>query len=79
MKTKYVIFNDVFPVIFGDYFEHSAVVINRAYKKPTSAGFMRIISGGLKRYVEVYGESVSLNLKPSEDDAAILTRLINNE
>ena len=87
MKLKYVVFDEAFPVVFGEYAQHSEVKIGLACK-PTSAGFFTMTEvdtpDGSKfcssRMIEVnlYGESVSLNLKPKPDDKRVLENLFNS-
>jgi hypothetical protein len=85
MKLKYVIYDDCYPVIFGEYFKHTDV---RTFKQATSAGFVSLkevdtpessqfcCARMLKAYC--YGESFSLGVKSrGEDDARLIERMFN--
>lgn len=87
MKLKYVVFDDVFPVVFGEYAQHREVKIGLACK-PTSAGFFTMAEVETPResrfvgtrMIEVnpYGESISLNLKSKPTDKFLLEKLFND-
>ncbi len=62
MRAKYVM-TDKGPILFGPAYKHS----DFAHLKPTSAGFVNLDGGPT-----TYGESMSLNMAPGEDDAAII-------
>jgi hypothetical protein len=79
MKKKYVIYDYCFPVIFTEGMAHDSVKTGR---EPTSAGFFNVrpdtdpnANGFI--HVTCYGESVSLNLKPSDFDSRILESFLN--
>jgi hypothetical protein len=77
MKIKYVIFDVNQPVLVGDYAQHSDVRLK--YRgEPTSAGFCAFSWNEEKCDwdVNVWGESVSLNLKSHPDDAKAIARLL---
>ncbi len=86
MKLKYVVFNEAFPVVFGEYFAHRDI---KAMGEPTSAGFFSLKEVEARpehdtcsvKWIEVhpYGESVSLGLKSKETDRFLLERLFNHE
>lgn len=75
---KYVIFDHSFPVIFQEGIGHNKITVKGM--KPTSAGFISIVSKTKLRAFEsyldikIYGESLSLNLKPSDRDLEIFER-----
>ena len=79
MEIKYVMFNGMFPIIFGGYFKHKDIA-DVFDKNPTSAGFMTMKADpfGNRIKVEVYGESISLKRRPSEEDIPILSRVVNS-
>lgn len=74
MKLKYVMFDNCFPLIFGEHFSHDRVrgYVEGCAGKPTSAGFFRINEDGS---VTTYDKSISLDLSPHPDDAESLARL----
>jgi len=85
MKLKYIIFDHIRPVIFGDCFGHADI---RANGKPTSAGFVSLqeidapedSSFCQVRIIKAscYGESIGLGLKSlGEEDAHIIDRVLN--
>ena len=73
MPMKYVRFPgkdfDVI-VIFTPNINHIEIAKQHEYEhwKPTSAGFINILHGGIR----ISGRSSSLNLGPAEDDAEIV-------
>lgn len=71
MKMKYIMFDETFPVVFGEYFTHKDVTVPNA-GKPTSAGFFSIQDGK----VQTYGVSVSLELKSKPEDAFFIQHLL---
>jgi hypothetical protein len=78
MELKYLMFDEIFPVIFPDSVLHNQVSIKG--KTVTSAGYIHTIvteEGYLK--VQTYGESMGLKKKPSNHDADILTEAINQK
>lgn len=85
MGLKYIIFDDQFPVIFGDYFNHSEVAlrvrrlacenfVGNGKGEVTGAGF---ISGADEDWF-VYGRSESLNKDPGPKDKEIINKVLNN-
>ena len=74
-------FNGCFPVIFQEGVGHNEITVKGM--KPTSAGFI-IVSPSVKDIgpttmggyfnIRVFGESVSLKLKPSDRDLEIFER-----
>lgn len=77
MVFKYVIFDHAFvamtPVNSG--VQHADLSISDEFgtdMKPTSAGFVAFNDGE----ASVFGESVSLSLKPGKADAAIIERAL---
>lgn len=81
MRLKYIIFDNAFPVVFGEYFKHSDMQISNGLK-PTSAGFCIVKSENddAKKHNKVicFGESTSLNLKSSPLDSKMVERLFNS-
>lgn len=72
MQIKYVMFDDIFPVIFTEAMGHDEVKWKG--KTPTSAGFCSINT--YDRVVTAYGKSISLNMTPHPDDDIFLTKFI---
>lgn len=68
-KFKYVILGGCFPVIFSEANNHSDFKDIGSIGRPTSAGFAELQFNDGVLSVQVWGESVSLNLKsnPAED------------
>jgi len=73
MVFKYVIFDHAFTALTpkNGGVQHSELFIEDY--EPTSAGFVAFNNGE----VNVFGESVSLNLKPGKADAAIIRKAVN--
>lgn len=70
---KYIILDEIYPVVFGEYFKHDEVV--SSFKNPniTSAGFGTIVikeDGRIE--ISCYGESTSLQKKAGKYDATII-------
>jgi hypothetical protein len=85
MKVKYVIFDQMYPVLLSDASQHAEVRLTPRFDagKPTSAGFCSFISnpnmsdGGWE--VTVWGESVSLKLKADpKNDPRLIERLLES-
>jgi len=81
MEKKYIMIESSwgwFPIIFSAAMVHSDVARNVG-GKPVSAGYFhtRIEDGKIK--VECYGDSSSLNLKPSAGDEIYLEMLLNEK
>lgn len=85
MKLKYVIFDNLYPVVFGEYAQHSEVRIK--HRMPTSAGFVqlreedapadsRFCSARITK-VSCYGESISLGVKSDPKDERFIENLFN--
>jgi len=72
---KYIIFDNIFPVIFNEAIGHKDITI--AGMKPTSAGFVEIFSDGISIGAEASGKSVSLNLSSKEKDSKIITKTLS--
>ena len=71
MAIKYVIIDEAFPIIFGEYFEHNQF----SRLNVTSAGFCSFsIEGEIK--VKVSGRSKSLDLESGEYDSFLLKKLL---
>lgn len=85
MQLKYIIFDGALPVVFGEYFKHSDVVINNG-SEPTSAGFCFIKEAvvinndiSTKRVtVTCFGESTSLKLKSLPSDNKMIEKLFSH-
>ena len=71
MEGKYIVFDEMVPVVFPAILEHHKVA-KGILKKPTSAGFFCVDEDG---NIETYGESVSLKLDSREEDAELIDRL----
>ena len=75
-KLKYVITDDGFPILFGEYQSHTEF----KHFNPMSAGFCHISDGEIGEpvlKVHCFGESIGLNLKanPEKDEKKIHTML----
>jgi hypothetical protein len=85
MKLKYVIFDNLYPVVFGEYAQHSEVKIK--FRTPTSAGFVQLreedapansrFCSARITTASCYGESISLNLKSDPKDERVIENLFN--
>lgn len=62
------------PVIFPEHVTHSQIKLKGA--KPISAGFFKL--RGLTGIPVLYGESVSLKLKPHPNDADLLQMVMSD-
>jgi hypothetical protein len=68
-EMKYIMIDEVFPVIFSDGMKHSD------FKKMgniTSAGMVRILNDE----INCFGKSVSLKLEPTKIDALIIKNML---
>jgi hypothetical protein len=80
---KYIMIDDKWPIFFGDYFTHSHVA-NLLGEKVTSAGFCNQVyvpesrAHAAEVRWETSGESISLNMKPADADAKIITRVLRS-
>jgi hypothetical protein len=87
MELKYVILDEIRPIIFSEANKHSDFT---KLGKVTSAGFLSIktvsydsqkhsVKHSKKEYIEVetYGSSTSLNITPHIFDQHLLERLLN--
>lgn len=77
MKVKYVILDHSYPVLFGQYWEHT---VARRLGEPTSAGFCEFAWNPMKDgwNVRVWGESIGLTLKSHPEDAGLIARMLGN-
>ena len=80
MEGKYIVFDEMVPVVFPAILEHYEVA-KGVLRKPTSAGFFCTDEDG---NIETYGGSISLKLDSQEEDAELIDRLFaskrtNNE
>jgi hypothetical protein len=73
MRLKYVMFDEFFPVLFGEYCNHADVTIKGL--KPTSSGFVNVTSEG----VFCVGNSFSLQLESNTDDTEIVRNLLKGK
>ena len=76
-NCKYVMFNDCDPVLFHCSSHHVSISNRFSPKIATSAGFVKIRSkmdGEIE--VIVYGESVSLKLKPKPIDDLLIKEML---
>jgi len=81
MEGKYIIFDEMIPVVFPATLQHVEVATGIS-RKPTSAGFF--CTDEEDGDIEAYGGSVSLKLDSREEDAELIDRLFaskrtNNE
>lgn len=87
MSLKYVIIEDCFPIIFGEYYQHSKF---QKLGEITSAGFVSIAevpynreihnprhSGIRYKEAHCYGDSVSLGIKSKSSDKILIERILN--
>jgi hypothetical protein len=73
-RFKYIMLNEVYPIVFGEYFKHSDIVENNS--RITSAGFGNLfVNDKNELEVSVYGESISLKKKSNPLDAKILLNI----
>lgn len=73
---KYVIINEDTPIIFPEHIDHSKF---SSVGRITSAGFCAFDKDKLGTWLQVYGESISLKLKPAEDDKIWLNMLLDSD
>ena len=75
MKLKYVITENLQPILFGLGISHDEVTKH----KVISAGFCNFYphSETGDFVVKTFGDSFSLKLKPSPDDAYLIEKLLN--
>jgi hypothetical protein len=73
---KYIIFDDIFPVIFNEAISHNSIIINGM--RPTSAGFVNINSIENELSVKTYGESISLGISSKKEDKDIIINTLLN-
>lgn len=79
-QLKYVMLDNVFPIIFGDYFTHRDV-FERTRRLAHDAGGMGEVTGaGFLHITEdgcfVYGRSESLDKDPSPTDKDTITKVV---
>lgn len=72
MILKYVMFEHVLPVLFGEYLQHDQIKVKGM--QPTSAGRVSVIDG----VVSVGSQSLSLNMKPASGDDKVIQRILEN-
>jgi len=76
MKVKYIILEDNSPILFGQTLTHKTVA-DAMGQKVNGAGFCSIdksnITGDIS--VQVFGESISLNIKSKPEDSKLIKRL----
>ncbi len=76
MKIKYVIFDDIAPVLLSDCQQHADI---RCQYRPTSAGFCSYVFNETTCELDVtcWGESISLGIKSKPDiDSHLIKRLL---
>jgi len=74
VALKFIMIDDGFPIIFGDYFAHRDVADRlRQLGETTSAGFVGQNADGT---FFAYGESIGLNLKPAESDSKVVDKVL---
>ncbi len=69
---KYVMIRECLPIVFTEAIQHDTF----RSLGVTSAGFCDITWDEQGQYVQAYGESVSLRLKPAPGDTKILTQFM---
>jgi len=80
-NCKYIMLRGVEPVLFPLTLTHATIanVLNRG--EVTSAGFVTVLGIGIQGnsdiMVRVFGESVSLKLKPAEDDSYWIKKMLS--
>lgn len=80
-QLKYIVLDNVFPIIFGDYFTHKDVAL-RTLRLASYAGGEPIVTGAgfftVNKDLEctTYGRSESLDKDPASTDKTVLTCLI---
>ncbi len=81
MEMKYIIFNDVFPIVFPEAIAHDRVKVSMLgmLTEPTSAAKCRIgySQKEEKFFVSVYDRSIGLDLGPGKFDEVILEKFFN--
>ena len=73
-EMKYVIINEMSPILFGLEMKHS----DFEHMKVTSAGKCRIYFETDRFIVDCFGDSISLNLTSDEKDKGRIERLLNH-
>lgn len=76
MQIKYVMINEAFPVLFVTQMHSDMKDLGGTI---TSAGFVRLAVRDGQLYVETYGASTSLGLRPGEHDAEIIAMMLGAE
>lgn len=81
VKLKYVILDDMLPIIFTDGVSHDTIPHGTGMRA-TSAGFVHLVPittmKGNRINATVYGESISLGLESRGDhDNAIIEKFLN--
>lgn len=72
-ELKYVMI-DIKPILFSNMMQHKEF----KHLNPTSAGFCRISEREDGDFAVItYGESVSLSLKPKDQDARLIENILN--
>lgn len=74
INQKYVVFDKLYAVALFPGISHDAVVVEN--RKPTSAGFFKVIVEEGKIDVCVFGKSDSLELESNPFDALILKQTL---
>jgi len=77
---KYLVvdmFGNDFPVVFPDFVDHSAMLLQLGLGKDRclGAGFVRIYSGQMKSTVSAFGKSQSLGIMSRLEDSKLLARM----
>jgi hypothetical protein len=73
---KYIILEQSIPILFPDHVNHSDF---KKLGNITSAGFVEIDIDDEKINVRVYGESVTLKLKPMSGDNILIKILLTTD
>ncbi len=81
MRVKYLIYDNGVvadtPIIFPVWITHSEMAQNVALPgKVVSAGFVEIYGDHGQAKCSTYGESVSMKLKPGENDAELIAKVL---
>jgi len=81
MELKYILDEYDNFALFSPVNAHNDIA-RGFHRKPVSAGFCRIKTGGTihnpEQYVECYGRSISLNLECRPGDGDIITKKLND-
>lgn len=82
MSLKYIVFDDAFPIVFGEYFSHKDVELRSRRLAIDAGGKGQLTGAGFVGGLDgldwfAYGHSESLDKGPGTNDNEILTRMLN--